>query len=196
MQHFIGEAKWPPLNSINDWAGKKFDKIEHPILWKLNKKISMATNLVTDVHGSTTEMQVTSYGLGGLCQDHMDSYGVLETEEEILRKRKPNYLVHGDILGTFMAWLSDTGAGGGTSFLNSENEKLVMPKKGAALFWYNLYSDGSPDPRTKHAGCPVLKGSKWIMNKWMHSYDNFKKFKCGLFKYDEYARPLKFDHFY
>ena len=36
-----------------------------------------------------------------------------------------------------------------------------MPVKGSAAFWYNLLPNGKGDPRTKHAGCPVLSGSKW-----------------------------------
>lgn len=49
--------------------------------------------------------------------------------------------------------------GGGTAFpfLNI----LVKPRKGTLLFWYNLHASGDGDYRTKHAACPVLKGSKW-----------------------------------
>lgn len=27
---------------------------------------------------------------------------------------------------------------------------------------------------SEHVGCPVLKGSKWILNKWIYSFDQFK----------------------
>lgn len=40
-------------------------------------------------------------------------------------------------------------------------KKVIFPQKGSALVWYNLYSSGEGDPRTKHAGCPVLVGNKW-----------------------------------
>ena len=55
-----------------------------------------------------------------------------------------------------------------------------MPEKGAAAFWYDLTSEGYRDRSTAHGGCPVLKGSKWILNKWMYSFDNFAKFPCNL----------------
>lgn len=40
-------------------------------------------------------------------------------------------------------------------------KKVIFPQKGSALVWYNLYASGEGDPRTKHAGCPVLVGNKW-----------------------------------
>ena len=55
-----------------------------------------------------------------------------------------------------------------------------MPEKGAAAFWYDLQSDGKREQKSMHGGCPVLKGSKWILNKWMYSFDNFAKFPCKL----------------
>ena len=38
------------------------------------------------------------------------------------------------------------------------------------------------------SGCPVLKGSKWILNKWMYSFDNFKKFPCSIT--GSYVEPM------
>ena len=36
------------------------------------------------------------------------------------------------------------------------------------------------DSHHEPGGCPVLVGSKWITNKWIHSNDQFLKFPCGL----------------
>ena len=33
--------------------------------------------------------------------------------------------------------------------------------QGAAAFWWNLHKNGEGDDKTRHAGCPVLSGSKW-----------------------------------
>jgi len=42
----------------------------------------------------------------------------------------------------------------------------VKPEMGNVLFWYNLHRSLDMDYRTKHAGCPVLKGSKWSKFCW------------------------------
>ena len=57
-----------------------------------------------------------------------------------------------------------------------------MPEKGAAAFWYDLTSNGHREQFSMHGGCPVLKGSKWILNKWMYFFDNFEKFPCSIQK--------------
>ena len=44
----------------------------------------------------------------------------------------------------------------------------LWPKKGAAVFWYNLYKNGEGDVRTRHAACPVLAGTKWGKNILFH----------------------------
>ena len=195
VQAWISEAEWPDLISTGDWLGKNYVKILHPILWKLNKKISLITQLTTDIHGSASSMQVTNYGLAGLCEGHVDPTGIMEHDLKPIKTQRPNLLVHGDIFATLMAWLSDTEAGGGTVFLNHGSERMVLPKKGAAAFWYSLLSDGLRDINTIHAGCPVLKGSKWIMNKWIHMYDNFKKFPCKMKQKSRFLGPTT-NHYY
>jgi hypothetical protein len=79
-----------------------------------------------------------------------------------------------------MAWLGDVEGGGGTAFIHESTERLLMPKRGSLGFWYNLDMKGHRDRRLSHGGCPVLKGSKWIFNKWINSFDQFQKFPCGL----------------
>ena len=142
---------------------------------------------------SGTSTQVTNYGLGGLCETHIDPKGLMEVQKVEPSQR---YLyVTGDIVATFMAWLSDTKAGGGTVYLYPGYEGLIMPEKGSAAFWYDLYSDGMRDRHSRHAGCPVLMGSKWILNKWMHMYDNFQKFPCKLKQKSRFSLPNKNGYF-
>ena len=149
--------------------------MNYPILWKLNEKISLATQLRTDLHSSGSYMQVTNYGVGGTCDAHIDPKGIME-----MKHVEPEMYVTGDVVGTIMGWLDDTEAGGGTAYIYPGIENVLLPEKGAAAFFKNLYSSGHIDFHSYHGGCPVLKGSKWILNKWLCMYDNFKNFPCQL----------------
>ncbi|XP_038214688.1 prolyl 4-hydroxylase subunit alpha-1-like [Zerene cesonia] len=62
--------------------------------------------------------------------------------------------------------MSDVAQGGATVF--TELGLSVFPVRGAAVFWLNLHPSGEGDLATRHAACPVLRGSKWVCNKWIH----------------------------
>jgi len=48
---------------------------------------------------------------------------------------------------------------------------LVFPPiKGNAVFWMNLFSNGTGDKRTLHAGLPLEEGSKIGMNIWVRKF--------------------------
>lgn len=71
--------------------------------------------------------------------------------------------------------------GGATAF---PYLKLKVPSiKGAAAFWHNLKASGDDDYWTRHASCPVLMGSKTVMNKWIHGFGQ------------EFRRPCKVEKF-
>ena len=94
--------------------GTKYLNMNYPILWKLDKKISLATQLRTDLHSSGSYMQVTNYGVGGMLDAHMDPKGIMEMKNIDV----PAHMhVTGDVIGTFMGWLDDTEAGGGTAYI-------------------------------------------------------------------------------
>ena len=169
------------------FSGSTFVKVNHPKLWNLAKRIALVTQMRTDSSTSASPIQVTNYGLAGLCEPHIDPVGLMEVKE--LGPGSTHLPFTGDIMGTFMAWLSDTKAGGGTAFLSPGFENIVMPEKGAALFWYDLMSDGTRDFSTAHGGCPILSGSKWILNKWMHAYDNFLRWPCNLKPQSRFQPP-------
>ncbi|OAL48591.1 hypothetical protein IQ07DRAFT_80946 [Pyrenochaeta sp. DS3sAY3a] len=61
-------------------------------------------------------------------------------------------------------------AGGGADMVHSLGEGngiSVVPKAGSGVFWMNLNSDKSGNPKTLHAGLPVKSGTKIGMNIWV-----------------------------
>ena len=45
----------------------------------------------------------------------------------------------------------------------------VKPRKGSLVVWWNMDRAGGYDSMTRHGGCPVMVGSKWITNKWVRA---------------------------
>lgn len=59
-------------------------------------------------------------------------------------------------------------------------KNLFLQLQGTAAFWYNLYKNGEGIYDTRHAACPVLVGSKWVSNKWIHERGQEFRRPCGL----------------
>lgn len=72
---------------------------------------------------------------------------------------------------TFFLYLSDVEEGGETAFPNLKI--AVKPKRGKAVLWPGVYSHdpNTIDPRTLHEAKPVIKGTKYAANTWIHQYD-------------------------
>lgn len=65
---------------------------------------------------------------------------------------------------TFMIYLNDVEAGGGTRF--NVVKKIIQPETGKLLAWNNRRPDGRPNPSTLHHGMKVRKGVKYVITKW------------------------------
>ena len=72
---------------------------------------------------------------------------------------------------TFFLYLSDVEEGGETNFprLNLS----VKPRKGKAVLWPSVLNEDptKQDTRTDHGSLPVIKGTKYAANSWIHLYD-------------------------
>ncbi|XP_061563688.1 prolyl 4-hydroxylase subunit alpha-1-like [Cololabis saira] len=141
---------------------------EHPVVDRINQRIGDITGL--DVT-TAEDLQVANYGVGGQYEPHFD-FG---------RKDEPDAfeeLGTGNRIATWLLYMSDVQAGGATVF--TDVGASVQPKKGTAVFWYNLHPSGDGDYRTRHAACPVLVGNKWVSNKWIHERGQEFRRRCGL----------------
>ena len=43
----------------------------------------------------------------------------------------------------------------------------VKPRKGDAVLFLSTFPDGTYDDHALHGACPVTKGVKWSMAKWI-----------------------------
>ena len=152
--------------------------VHHKLLNDISKRIELATYLNVTARYGASFYQTTNYGLSGMVRAHMDPWGYEKGIE--LTKEHTEFVRAGDYIATFMGWFADTQAGGGTAFMDHHYEGTMQPIKGSAAFWINLSSCHNKDKRAQHAGCPVLKGSKWILNKWIYSWEQWKSWPCYL----------------
>ncbi|XP_050664933.1 prolyl 4-hydroxylase subunit alpha-1-like isoform X13 [Leptidea sinapis] len=127
---------------------------ESPTIARVSRRVSHFTNLDMS---SAEELQVVNYGIGGHYTPHYDYY---RPNEESFKDKA------GDRIATVLFYMSDVAQGGATVFVDIGVS--VFPVKGAALVWMNLHRSGEGDLATRHAACPVLLGSKWACNKWIH----------------------------
>uniref|UniRef100_A0A8C2II27 procollagen-proline 4-dioxygenase n=2 Tax=Cyprinus carpio TaxID=7962 RepID=A0A8C2II27_CYPCA len=145
---------------------------DDPVIARVNQRIEDVTGLSVN----TAELlQVANYGVGGQYEPHYD----------FSRKDEPDAfksLGTGNRVATFLNYMSDVEAGGATVF--PDFGAAIWPRKGTAVFWYNLFKSGEGDYRTRHAACPVLVGSKWVSNKWIHERGQEFRRPCGLTEVD------------
>ncbi|XP_060097201.1 prolyl 4-hydroxylase subunit alpha-1 isoform X6 [Heteronotia binoei] len=145
---------------------------ENPTVARINTRIQDLTGL--DV-STAEELQVANYGVGGQYEPHFD-FG---------RKDEPDAfkeLGTGNRIATWLFYMSDVAAGGATVF--PEVGASVWPRKGTAVFWYNLFPSGEGDYSTRHAACPVLVGNKWVSNKWIHERGQEFRRPCSLSEFE------------
>ena len=65
---------------------------------------------------------------------------------------------------TFMIYLNEVEAGGGTRF--KAIRKTFQPEPGKLLCWNNRRADMRENPNTIHQGMKVRKGLKYVITKW------------------------------
>jgi len=144
------------------------------------RPLSLYLNLVTGLHVAykrdvstytsweeSEAYQVGAYSPGGLFYAHYDVIG-LDTI---------NGIYVGERTATVMLYLNNLD-GGRTVFPGIG--VAAKPQKGSVVFWHNKDSAGNKILESKHGGCPVLYGLKWVSNKWIHEASQYDKKPCKL----------------
>ena len=185
-----GKMKSTPYTSsgkLNAYSKGRTSKVKYlnersvPEAMVLSKRIELATGFkLYHEYYASENYQVMNYGIGGKISSHVDERGFIysknNTESELLNKIKYGGLR----MVTFMIYLSSFQAGGHTVFPQAGIS--VKPENGAALYWFNIGPKNGYDSRTRHLGCPVLLGNKWIANKWIRWQSNYNNFPCKIYE--------------
>lgn len=150
--------------SKSAWLKDDYD----PVVYRVRRRVAHYTGLDLE---TAEDLQVVNYGIGGHYEPHFD----FARKEEVNAFKD---LGTGNRIATILFYLSATEAGGATVFPRAGAR--ILPEKGSAAFWYNLFRNGDGNYRTRHAACPVLSGSKWVANIWIHEKGQEFRRKCGL----------------
>lgn len=130
--------------------------------------------------------------LTGIPLDHGEFFNVLRYKQGQHYDQHYDYFpedmygkMDGNRMATVLLYLSTVEEGGETIFpiegkhglemLNNGTVDYVRcdigykykPRAGDALLFYSTYPSGELDQHSLHGGCPVVKGEKWVMTKWM-----------------------------
>ncbi len=99
---------------------------------------------------------VLRYRTGHRYAEHVDYFDAARLEE-YARSGDPG----GQRVGTFLIYLRAPEAGGETHY--PETGLKVRGREGLGVWHGNVRSDGQPDPRSRHEGCPIERGEKWLL---------------------------------
>jgi len=72
---------------------------------------------------------------------------------------------------TVLLYLNSLSEGeGGETYFEHLGVRL-RPRRGAALVWPNVGSDGKPNPKTMHESLPAVGAEKFVVNAWLRNED-------------------------
>ncbi|XP_006822416.1 transmembrane prolyl 4-hydroxylase-like, partial [Saccoglossus kowalevskii] len=175
------------------------DTVNDEVVDNLKERMLTVLQLPRPLIDKYDAIQVVKYGIGGHYNAHIDSGVDTGEDNSLTcchLKLARNCRICRYV--TFMVYLNDVEKGGETAFPVANNSTydvealrhgkklnlnkycnksnlMIKPKKGKAVIWYNHFINeqtgwfGHTDQLTWHGGCPVVKGTKWILNRWINA---------------------------
>lgn len=126
---------------------------------QIAKKISDFCEHILNLPKKNMEfLQLVKYDVSGYFKEHYDA------EPDKTKNNNVKDRAH-----TFMVYLNNVEEGGETRFPNLDLN--CKPKKGTAIYFKTLLSDGVLLKKSLHQGMPIIQGEKYIVNKWIHLND-------------------------
>jgi prolyl 4-hydroxylase len=126
-----------------------------PAVQELEARL-LALNHIDPAHGEPLQGQ--RYAVGQEFKAHTDYFEPDGVDY-------PRFCsVAGNRTWTFMVYLNEVAAGGGTRF--KVLGKTFQPEVGKLVCWNNRRPDGRCNPNTLHHGMKVRSGMKYVLTKW------------------------------
>jgi len=184
------------VDDVRTSEGMFMNRAEDPVVETIERRIANFSHLPV-WHGEG--LQVLRYQRNQKYDAHWDFFF-----------DKENSVNGGNRYATVLTFLNDVEEGGETVFPkvpapNGDNGPLftecaryhlaAKPRKGDAVMFHSMKPNGQLEERSMHTACPVTRGIKWSMPKWIHvehynlggdKYDNELKSKL-----DEEAELLR-----
>ncbi|XVF59311.1 hypothetical protein PTKIN_Ptkin07bG0265600 [Pterospermum kingtungense] len=140
------------------------------ILDAIEEKIARATKLPRTHY---EDFNVLRYELGQKYYSHLDAFPAEQYGPQKSQR-----------VATFLVYLADVEEGGETAFpyengLNMDGSYdfrkciglKVKPRMGDGFLFYSLFPNNTIDQTSLHGSCPVVKGTKWVVTKWIRDQD-------------------------
>ncbi|MCU6454053.1 2OG-Fe(II) oxygenase [Sphingomonas sp. A2-49] len=121
---------------------------EDPVLRAINARIAAASDTAI---GQGEALTILRYRPGQQFRLHSDALPGVRNQ----RQR------------TVLVYLNDNFTGGETIF--PDHGLTITPRTGDAIIFDNLDGSGNPTPRARHAGAPVIQGTKWLATRWIRA---------------------------
>ncbi|XWS33521.1 hypothetical protein CRYUN_Cryun22dG0090300 [Craigia yunnanensis] len=168
-----GESEYKPQNvrtSMGTFLSVSRD--DTGVLDAIEEKIAKATKLPRTHY---EDFNVLRYELGQKYDSHLDAFPPEQYGPQKSQR-----------VATFLVYLSDVEEGGETTFPfenglnmngNYDFKKCiglkVKPRMGDGFLFYSLFPNNTIDPTSLHGSCPVIKGAKWVVTKWIRDQQDF-----------------------
>jgi len=136
--------------------GMFFRPAETPFIAHLDERLSQLMNSPIE---NGEGLQVLRYGPGTQSAPHFDFLIPSNATNHRSLARS------GQRISSLVIYLNDVQSGGETIF--PELGLSVCPQRGNAVYFEYCDSHSRVDPRSLHAGAPVVAGEKWAATKWM-----------------------------
>eukprot|EP00747_Dinoflagellata_sp_TGD_P200378 gnl/TRDRNA2_/TRDRNA2_73778_c2_seq1.p1 gnl/TRDRNA2_/TRDRNA2_73778_c2~~gnl/TRDRNA2_/TRDRNA2_73778_c2_seq1.p1 ORF type:complete len:224 (+),score=30.62 gnl/TRDRNA2_/TRDRNA2_73778_c2_seq1:32-673(+) len=133
--------------------------LSHAVSKKVQSKIEILTRVP---HQAYEQMQVTKYHPGDFFSAHYDDDGCGKEFPEIdescsLSNRR---------MITVITYLNDAGKDDGGATYFPDLDLRIAPKKGTAVLFFPVYTDGHLNPYVRHMGEEAFK-TKYVSQQWI-----------------------------